>query len=432
MTYASATKESPGKIRNAHRIEHTGIIQLAFIVYLWVITVGILPLEGRISGDSASFTYLIAPINMMVFLIILYQGIGKGIRHVTDFAPPSLQIMMFWFALTIFWSESVNDSVLRFGMAFVSTSIVFMTFRALGTKRAMNIVVLFLICILTLDVITSLTVPSARHLAGERDSDLVGLWRGLHSHKNIAGSVAAFGLIVGLFYLPKKERRRYYLIAVSTMMLFGAFSKTSLAMIVIVVAVVEFFVHLRAKVSPLFSVCTVILSLLAIVALSMSNVEYFENLLGDESNLTGRVHLWNILLDYWSRHPWGSGYGGFWGTGYASPVYTYARSITDPALFVPHGHNGYLDVLAATSIVGLGLAVMTTNILPIIRSVYASGIPVNISSTSLACVSFYSLHNMLESSIFMGQRVPWTIFCVGLACLTNVKSSQMSSRSEVL
>ena len=85
------------------------------------------------------------------------------------------------------------------------------------------------------------------------------------------------------------------------------------------------------------------------VELSSSLAEVFD----DPASLTGRVQIWPVLLDYVSNHLWlGSGYGSFWAIGDASPIFEFDNSWL---MTIDHSHNGYLETLVHTGVIGLAL-----------------------------------------------------------------------------
>lgn len=70
------------------------------------------------------------------------------------------------------------------------------------------------------------------------------------------------------------------------------------------------------------------------------------------SSLTGRLPLWNELWKSAEKRPFaGHGYGGFWGE---KNVLKYSAIF---AWHIPHGHNGYLDLMLAVGVVGAALYV---------------------------------------------------------------------------
>ena len=65
-----------------------------------------------------------------------------------------------------------------------------------------------LLAILVANFVSIKFIPTAVHMPGEDDGLLVGNWRGLYSHKNIAGAVSAMTALIFLFSPAPHWRRK--------------------------------------------------------------------------------------------------------------------------------------------------------------------------------------------------------------------------------
>lgn len=91
--------------------------------------------------------------------------------------------------------------------------------------------------------------------------------------------------------------------------------------------------------------------LFVVVDSALGVIESLVGLLGRDMTFTGRVPLWNTLMDFGFRSPvYGYGYGGFWTVGRATVVAARAGALTQ-------AHNGYLDVFLEGGFLGLVLLV---------------------------------------------------------------------------
>jgi exopolysaccharide production protein ExoQ len=101
-----------------------------------------------------------------------------------------------------------------------------------------------------------------------------------------------------------------------------------------------------------------------------SNVASLTSSVGRDDTLTGRTWIWASLVPAVQRQPLlGAGFGSFWTT---------ERRILYQ---IPHGHNGYLDILLETGAVGLALS--TVWLLSCARKLHAA-LAVDYDSASLA------------------------------------------------
>jgi exopolysaccharide production protein ExoQ len=129
-------------------------------------------------------------------------------------------------------------------------------------------------------------------------------------------------------------------------------------------------------------------------------------LLFGDLTFTGRTEIWQAIVPEIGRRPWlGHGFGSFWDTGAAiNPI----RSAPPSAWFmkaqlINTAHNGYLDLLVQTGIVGFMLGVIA--ILRCLWTLTVTAAQVTaaerVALTGALCVAFcLVLNNFLESYLF--------------------------------
>ena len=74
-----------------------------------------------------------------------------------------------------------------------------------GPRRSLELLRYVLIGVLIVNWISIPIVPQAVHLPGEGRPGLVGDWRGLYYHKNIAGAVCAITAMIVLYFTIRKR-----------------------------------------------------------------------------------------------------------------------------------------------------------------------------------------------------------------------------------
>jgi len=154
-------------------------------------------------------------------------------------------------------------------------------------------------------------------------------------------------------------------------------SKTSIVISVLSPIVVITLVHFvqRYDLSALFTFATLFLAVMFLLAIMILFADpSFNEIVGifvPDKTLTGRTILWRFVLEEISFHPWfGVGFGSFWGIGDTSPAVIFGAGFISTAR---QGHNGYLDILLTTGIVGLiffSVFMMTTFLYGIRSSYY--------------------------------------------------------------
>lgn len=152
-----------------------------------------------------------------------------------------------------------------------------------------------------------------------------------------------------------------------------------------------------------------------------ATVAAFTGTLGRDTTLTGRTDIWAGLVPVAMQHPvLGAGFGGFW------------TDETVRLYIVNEAHNGYLDVLLETGVIGLFLQSMF-----LLSSCYkarkALVFDFDLASLCLCLVLMAVLDNVTESSmnVFATQLTASVIFLVlSLPVMPGMHSSDQEQRVE--
>jgi len=401
------------------RITETGLARLVLMLFTWLILVGGTPLSGSFEADADDAQGFVRTFAFLAgFLVALALAVARG--RLFRAVPLPLLFLILWCALTLSWAIDPQIALGRLGLGVVVTLTLFLSIDRIGVPQALRAVTLTVTIILWADLATSMFIDSARHMVGERDADLVGLWRGLHGHKNIAGSVAALGLMLALFQCRLRTWRFWLIMVPASLMLVGSGSRTAMAVLAatLVTTMLLKVVRWRRRERVLVAVLSLLALLMAALP-ALAHLDAVSAFLDDPHNLTGRTALWQILVNYWLSHPWGSGFESFWRIGAASPALAFSGTTGTFAAIAPHGHNGYLDMLASTGLVGLSLTLFATMVFPLWLFFRNRRLDSHFAALGLALVLFFIFHNGLESSVLKGARVGWFVFCLGLGILAS-------------
>lgn len=243
---------------------------------------------------------------------------------------------------------------------------------------------------------------------------------GIYTQKNVLGGVMASAILILLGAIPSKSGATRAILSgtlcVAFVVLFLSQSKTSLGLAIIVPAFVFPFVfvayHLRinAFVLLLLLSVTALILIAFLSALTGFGLDDLSMLLFHDTTFTNRTVIWHFVLDVISRS-WlsGQGYASFWGIGADSIVFREAPGFIPTLL---QAHNGYLDVLVETGIIGFVLLLIL--IFTALRS--ATTLVQTDRSMARLClmlVLFAVCHNLLESSWYRGFSQVWLLFICG-------------------
>ena len=108
--------------------------------------------------------------------------------------------------LSALWAAVPDVTVRRAALAIVVAVSTLLCVDTIGGERAFRIWWFVLAGVLIVNWLSIALVHQAVHLPGEQDPGLVGDWRGLYFHKNIAGAVSA-RLGAGLLLHALRTRR---------------------------------------------------------------------------------------------------------------------------------------------------------------------------------------------------------------------------------
>jgi len=258
----------------------------------------------------------------------------------------SFYFVLLWFLFTSAWSIDPDLSIRRDFILFIQVSFLYFYTNKFGKEKSLYIVFLVLSLLVIVNVSSVFIFKNAVHQISERGDDLIGAWRGVHYHKNIAGHVAAYSAIIFFHYaFNLRTKIAWLLFFLAVLMLFGTRSKTAIQLAPVAIFVSGYVVYAIDrprlwKVSRIFFV-NILLLVSGLSALYWQNLKDF---VFERSAFTGRGELWSIVVDqiqakyFW----WGSGFQAFWGLGYRTPTIYVARSrwIAEAA----HSHNGFLEL----------------------------------------------------------------------------------------
>lgn len=277
-------------------------------------------------------------------------------------------------------------------------------------------------------------MPSvATHQAGEVEAQHAGLWRGLFTHKNIAGPIMANLSFAGLYLWRRGWRRPGALMFILAMIfVFNTGSKTAAATVALAAFLVAipglFGARLLVPILVALALSSMAVATLGIVFLEP--VKHAANALVPDLTYTGRTSVWEFAGEMIARRPWtGYGFENFWLTDTVMK--------TDHPFDRPwdirgavHSHNGYLDVAIAMGLPALGVAIIAFVIVPLIDYLR---VPLYRENVLLAdffmMIIVFSLFNAFLESFFFRRTDPvWMYFVLAVIGLRLVARFRLHTR----
>lgn len=395
------------------------LIFVAFIGFTPIVT-GEYSAEGTLNGTGDSVRQ--AAFVLVFALVVATTLLTKGSQALLD-VPIALAVLLLWCWASVTWAIEPAVSFRRVLFTTIVVLSVIYSVNMLSYQQVVSSLAAWFALIVLLDWMVISIVTQAIHQANEAESLLAGNWRGIHTHKNEAGALCAVAaLLFGDLALKGSSFiTAPILAALSLGFLAMTESKTS-GGAVVAAALTGLFID-RGYRNPSLRNVMLAAGLCLSVLLAIGFGDQAADLMAifdDPGSLTGRVQIWPVLFRYASDHPLlGSGYGSFWAIGSASPVY---EDGAEWLTTIAHAHNGYLDLLVQTGLVGLVMAVFAL----VVRPLYiltTQPLPPPRSRWLLASLmTFCMFHDLLESSLLDRSNIVWIIMLTAYS-LTERRSS---------
>ena len=307
------------------------------------------------SGGSAKMQMIWAT----VYLITLVR-IAPHWRKIFYLMRGNLAFTLFASLAIVSALWSANSALtLRHGMAFLfSTLFGFDLARRYTLHEQLSLLAKMLFLAIGLSCLVETIFPSFAIRATFGETGLIDndeSWIGIYHQKNILGHVVALAAVL---VLTKFRLRLQNLCVCVPILIFCLFviqrARSQTAFVVVfstayLLAGLLLFRLRRRMLTTLGVAAGLVAGSLSLLA--FSNRDALLNLLGRDSNLTGRTGVWDLVFQSIAEKPFlGYGFSAFWQVSYQSKRIDQLLNWT-----VPSSHNMYIDIALQVGILGLGL-----------------------------------------------------------------------------
>lgn len=351
--------------------------------------------------------------NLLVATVFLKSFSRKSLRLFSAL----FYLLYAWALISLIWSTQPALGLSRYIQLMIVTISALTIVQSLGPVRTLDILAKFLFFTIVVDWISIAVIPQAIHIYDENDTNLIGSWRGLHIHKNIAAPLMVIACLLFLSRLTAK-RSVFNLLGLlfAAGFLLGTNSRTSIGFFA-VTACVFIALHFRKNHSPFSGlISATVFSMLVIIGIILFHAHYetIKVYLSDPLIFSGRGGLWGIIMILSSNYDFiGFGYGSFWRVGFEGISYEYASGWHASSF---NGHNGYLDILVTLGWVGFWLGIATFVFEPVIFCLTRANRWNQQTKTAFTIIIFIILHNLLESTVLMWNADTYFIWLLA-ACI---------------
>ncbi|RWP37526.1 O-antigen ligase [Mesorhizobium sp.] len=297
-----------------------------------------------------------------------------------------------------------------------------------------KVIIFTIVVVMGLSYIGLIVFPNeALHTAASLEPEHAGLWRGVFTHKNIAGPVMACFSFAGL-YLYRRGQRLWgasiFCAAMIFMLHTGSKTTAGLVPFSILIVVLPSLIGMRLGTPILFALAIIAAAIGTLGIVFLPPVKHLAALYFPDLTYTGRTTLWEFAGEMLAKRPWtGYGFESFWGT----PLLLNQDQPFDRAWdirTIVHGHNGYLDIAVLMGIPALCAAVYTFLIAPLrdYMRIPLRKENIYLGDFFMMVVLFAALNAFLESFFFHRADPVWLFFVFGMFGLRQVSLRPMAVR----
>ena len=405
--------------------------ETAFVALLLLIFVSLQPFAERDTintavgaGTAESAGSVLRQIcYLLTFAVLLTTAAMKHGVRAANAVPVIFAVLLAWCAITAIWATEPSVSFRRAILEAIVVLSALLGVDAVGPERALKLFAYVLMAILVLNWISIPLIAQAVHQPDDIEPAIIGDWRGVFFHKNIAGAVCAISIMVFLYYAITEKK--WLLYGAFTAAAFGFLimtrSKSSLGLLPIALfsAAIYRAAWRRDIDRVIVSVMTVLL-VIGVATLIFVNYDYLARLLSDPEQFTGRAAIWQGEIAFIRDHPLaGSGFGTFADTGTVSPIHDYVGGWVNQAA---QGHNGYLELAVTTGMIGFALGMIALVLAPMSLFWPRGDMEPWLKSMLFGFFVFFVAHNFMESDFLASDGVVWTAYLVMFGILRGARA----------
>lgn len=391
---------------------------------VWIFVIFCLMVFVKLNPEPASSIYAINEafvsrnegdaVRQLVFIVLLgfavfFHFSKNGLKVPRSLS--ALQLVALAYLLISFTWSSQPDVAFRRAvfMVMVAVSVAYQI-DSLGVERTLKALYITFAVVLVLSII-ALPFPFGRHPAEEVDQELVGNWKGIFYHKNIAGAFMAAGVIFFFHYfLYNRKVTHLILMGGCAVFLYGTQSVTPMLLITPSVVISLIFRTLsKSNGRKRLFAFLVVLGFLALASVVLVFFDKLEALWFNPESFSGRTAIWRTALGYLANH-WllGAGFNSFWG------VESNDYIISDFVALIGHSHSGYLEVFVTTGIFGLILTLLASVILTFSQLLKIDSLNYQIAAVLFNLWFFFILENFFESQFYNIDKEAWVILMISV------------------
>lgn len=342
-----------------------------------------LPLDVQSEVKTVYYLRLALPL-LCLAICLLYRGTDVLSLHSTVLLYPLICLT------STIWSVNPYDTFKYTSLLLLYILAVAAICHVLSIEVVCKLIIKILAFLILASAVTAIVFPKygTHQVVDAFEGVHAGQWRGVFGHKNHLGATSVTGLFAFVFFRRLTDAslgfRLVCIVAAITCLIFA---KSAGSWVATCVMLLYYWLIRAVPASGSFLLLVILgVSALASTAFMVFGADLVA-VVGRDATLTGRTEIWPIVLDaVWQKPLLGFGY-------YAATI-DFMGPILDASLGIRYSHNGYLDVLLGTGIVGF------VSLLFCVFSVLVAGIGRLKSSAGSEAECFMLLLSFLILSLF--------------------------------
>ncbi len=385
-----------------------GVVFSVAFLYCWISIYPFASLAAPAPGGIAAINQIVG---FLLALGLVAYALAKGVFEMVLRPRFLIALILLWFAIAcVVGTDSVTTLRRLLFSGLILSSAALVLFVPRSREQFTRLIGFVAFAILFLSYAGVVLLPSrAIHQAYDlTEPALMGDWRGVFLHKNIAASAMGLIAFFGLYLMRSgAPRRGGAVVVLALIFLWMSNGKTALGMFP-VAFVLSFIIERRPRWgSFLFFVFLAAVTVVTLGSALSPVLRHFVASLGVDATFTGRTDIWQLALSAVGQAPlFGYGFDNFWG----NEALLRAHFVHETwAMGAAHAHNGYLEILLDGGAPALVLVLIWLLFLPMrdIRLAVERGADPALTGLFIHIWTYGMLSSMLESDFFTGTGPVW-------------------------
>jgi O-antigen ligase len=356
------------------------------------------------------------------FLVLFSKRIRSSYKLLASSLPLLALLALCCFSAT--WSGDPSLTIRRSAMLVATTLTALMVGKEFDLKSLVRLVNWAFLIHIALVLVLLAVAPSF-----VLDHTHLGEFKGLSGHKNLFGIQMGIAALCFLYSspLPRYRWARMPLCGIALVLMVASGSAGSIIATVCGFSLLPLWRLFRLNAKIRYPTLITAFFVMAFVTMeAVEHIEYFLALFSKNSTFSGRTQLWILVLAAISQHPFiGVGFDSFWEGLKGGSL----NVIAGAGWFVPHAHNGYLDLLLSLGLLG---AVVFAIVLVQGTNIALKTLIEDRSELCYVPIGFIPMwlsYNLVESCLLSRTQLPYVFFVCITASLVLRRHTRLSAQA---